>query len=190
MPKTLMGKGKGHFIAHLLRGALVIGIILSFIQGKGDHALFLILGLAGSGIIYYVTSSWIQGIGEWMDVLFALLVVFDTLLGVGLGFYNNIPGWDVATHYTTSLFLGVGALLLLERAYPAMLFQTKKELVVMAMVLFSLGIGGLWEISEFWADYFFNTSSQISLTNTMQDLMVDGIAGGVVGILWVGQRRE
>jgi hypothetical protein len=124
-----------------------------------------------------------------MDLLFSLLVVFNNLLGLAFAFYYTIPGWDIVTHYTTSLFLAVSALILLQKAYPQLLMQAPPILVVLAMILFALGLGSLWEIGEFVSDYLRGTDFQHGLTNTMQDLIVDLIAGLVVGIAWVKSRK-
>ena len=127
--------------------------------------------------------------GIYLDVLFALLIVFNNLFGLVLDYYHTVPGWDIATHYTTSLFLAVSALVVLERGYSQMLKQVPKLAVVFAVTLFALGLGGLWEIGEFASDYLRGTDFQQGLTNTMQDLIVDLAAGIVVGSAWAWKRK-
>lgn len=182
--------GVGHTIAWGLRAILLIGMSGYLLEGKFVLAGILLMSFAGSGLIYYVCRHYFGKTGEYLDVLFALLVVFNNYFGVVLDFYHTVPGWDIATHYTTSLFLGVTALVLMQRAYAVVLVEAPPVIVVMAMILFSLGLGGVWEIGEFVSDFLRGTNFQQGLVNTMQDLIIDGVSGTVVGIAWVRTRRK
>lgn len=179
----------GHIIAWGLRALLLIGALYFLLQG--DWAVFgiLLFSLGATGLVHYITQHYLGQTGQWMDLMFSLLVVFNNLLGLGFAFYYTVPGWDIVTHYTTSLFLAVSALILLQKAYPQLLMQAPKVLVVLAMIMFSLGLGSLWEIGEFASDYLRGTDFQHGLTNTMQDLIVDMIAGLIVGIAWVNRKK-
>ena len=153
--------------------------------GRLDFAFILFVSLVLSAGVNYVSQRVFGKTGEYFDVLFALLLVFNNLFGLTFDFYHTVPGWDIATHYTTSLFLAVAALLLLQKAYPQLLMQATPILIVMAILLFSVGLGGIWEIGEYAADVLKQSTFQGGLDNTMQDLIVDAIAGLVVGIAWV-----
>ncbi len=179
----------GHTIAWGLRALLALGALYFLFQG--DWAVFgiLLFSLGATGLVHYITKHYLGKTGSWMDLMFSLLVVFNNLFGLGFAFYYTVPGWDIVTHYTTSLFLAVSALILLQKAYPQLLIQAPKVLVVLAMVMFALGLGALWEIGEFASDYLRGTDFQHGLTNTMQDLIVDLIAGLVVGVAWVKSRK-
>lgn len=180
-----MEKGTGHTIAWGLRALLGGGAIYFLLNGNWSLFGILLLALGGSGIVHYITKHYFGNTGEWMDLLFGVLVVFNNLLGLGFDFYHTVPGWDVATHYTTSLFLAVSALILIQKGYPQFLANAPHALVGGALILFSLGLGGLWEIGEFLSDYFRGTDFQQGLVNTMQDLIVDMMAGLIVGYAWV-----
>lgn len=182
-------KHPGHALAWGLRTLLVIGVLVELVQGHWANTGILLMSVGASGIVYYLAKHWLGETGQYLDLLFALLVVFNNLLGLVLDFYHTVPGWDIATHYTTSLFLAVSALIIAQKAHPHFLLNEKPLLIVFFMVIFSLGLGGLWEIGEFSADYLRGTDFQHGLTNTMQDLMIDAIAGLIVGIAWVRARR-
>lgn len=177
--------GAGHLAAWGIRGILLLGMIGFLLEGKLILAGILLMSFAASGLIYYVCKHYFGKTGEYLDVLFALLVLFNNYFGVVLDFYHTVPGWDIATHYTTSLFLAVSALVLMQRAYAVVLAEAPSAIIVMAMVLFSLGLGGMWEIGEFVSDYLRGTDFQQGLVNTMQDLIVDMFAGLIVGVAWV-----
>lgn len=179
----------GRTIALGLRGILLLGLVWALMQGRLDY-----VGILGASVIASAAVGWVQRryfgpMGIYLDVLFALLIVFNNLFGLVFDFYHTVPGWDIATHYTTSIFLAVSALVLLERGYPQMLKQVPKPAVVFAVALFALGLGGLWEIGEFSSDFLRSTDFQQGLTNTMQDLIVDLVAGIVVGSAWAWKRK-
>ena len=181
---------KGHEAAWVLRGLLGGGALYAITQESAFGAGLLLLSLGVSGLMYYVCRHFLEKTGAWMDTLFTLLLVFNNLFGLFLGFYHTVPGWDIATHYTTSAFLGVGALILMQKAYPSVMTHAPAPAVVMGVLLFSLGLGGIWEIGEFASDYLRGTNFQHGLVNTMQDLIVDGIAGLIVGIAWVKRKKK
>ena len=180
----------GHLLAWGLRALVLLAMLGFALEGKFVLAGIMLMSFAGSGIIYYICKHYFGSTGQYMDLLFALLVVFNNYFGLVLDFYHTVPGWDIATHYTTSAFLAVTALVLMQRAYGVVLLEAPPVLVVMAMILFSLGLGSIWEIGEFTSDYLRSTTFQQGLVNTMQDLIIDGIAGLVVGIAWVKTRKK
>ncbi len=179
----------GRIIALGLRGVLLLGIIWALLQGRLDYVGILGVSVIASAIVGWIQRRFFGPMGIYLDVLFALLIVFNNLFGLVLDYYHTVPGWDIATHYTTSLFLAVSALVVLERGYSQMLKQVPKLAVVFAVTLFALGLGGLWEIGEFASDYLRGTDFQQGLTNTMQDLIVDLAAGIVVGSAWAWKRK-
>lgn len=182
--------GNGHVLAWALRGILLIGMMGFLLEGKLVFAGILLMSFAASGLVYYACKHYFGETGEYLDVLFALLVLFNNFFGLVLDFYHTVQGWDIATHYTTSAFLAVSALVLMQRAYGVVLAEAPQIIIVMAMILFSLGLGAAWEIGEFASDFLQGTDFQHGLTNTMQDLMIDGAAGVVVGVAWVRTRRK
>ncbi len=174
-----------------------MGITRSFTRGIGLEFYPRKMGLCGN-FSCKCDCILFGGVGEerffgpsgvYLDLMFALLIVFNNLFGLVLDFYHTVLGWDIATHYTTSLFLGVSALVLLERGFPQMLKQVPKPAVIFGVLMFSLGLGALWEIGEFASDILRGTDFQHGLINTMQDLIVDMVAGIVVGVAWVLKRR-
>ncbi|MFH0970189.1 MAG: hypothetical protein V1776_01885 [Candidatus Diapherotrites archaeon] len=176
---------QGHALGWGLRALLGAGILYFALNGKWEMVGILLMSLGASGIAYYVCKHFLGNTGQWMDALFSLLLVFNNLLGLGFDFYHTIPGWDITTHYTTSVFLAVSALVLMQKAYPQLLKEAPPLLIVVGMILFSLGLGAVWELGEFSSDFLRGTDFQGGLTNTMQDFLVDMIAGLVVSIAWI-----
>jgi hypothetical protein len=180
----------GTIIAWALRAMLLIALVNSGLHAEWDNVFILGTSFVGSVLVYAIGERAFGLRGYWMDVLFALLLVDNNLLGLVYGFYQTVPGWDIATHFTTSLFLAVSALTLAEQTFPVIVNHKNGMLVVIGILLFSLGLGALWEMGEFLSDFFRGTTFQGGLLNTMQDLMVDGIAGLLVGITHLFSRPK
>lgn len=178
----------GKWLAWGMRGVLLLGLAWSLTQGRWDYAGILAASAIASYLVGWLEHRFFGPSGVYLDLLFTLLILFNNLFGMVLDFYHTVPGWDIATHYTTSLFLGVSALVLLERGFPQMLKQVPKPAVVFGVLMFSLGLGSVWEIGEFASDFLRGTDFQHGLVNTMQDLIVDMAAGIVVGTAWAWKK--
>ncbi|MEK6902462.1 MAG: hypothetical protein AABX02_02650 [archaeon] len=179
----------GFVLAWGLRATMALGIVYFLVQQQWSNVGIMLVSLGASGLAYYVMKHYVGESGQYMDLMLALLIVFNNLLGLAFDFYHTVPYWDIATHYTTSLFLAVSALILLQKAHPQLVYNEKPIVIGMAIMLFALGLGGLWEIGEFLSDFFRQTDFQHGLQNTMQDLIVDLVAGLVVGFAWTQRKK-
>lgn len=125
------------------------------------------------------------------------LFAFDALvLGDALNFYGKYPWWDSFLHFHSGIILSFVALWVID-----ILMENNKKYIYLNkyflsifIVMFSLGIGAIWEICEYTCDEFFHTNSQQymettkgtltssqdvplkghdALNDTMKDLMLD-----------------
>lgn len=125
------------------------------------------------------------------------LFAFDALvLGDALNFYGKYPWWDSFLHFHSGIILSFVAFWLIDllmekdRKY----IYLNKYFLSLFIVMFSLGVGGIWEICEYTCDEIFHTNSQQymettegtlvgsediplkghdALNDTMKDLMLD-----------------
>lgn len=104
------------------------------------------------------------------EVVFLLaLSVAGEVLGNVWGFYRAFPAYDIVTHF-------VGGALVSSIAIK-FLYRHLKHHSYVTNIVFTLGIGALWEILEFSLDLVFGLGMQPSLADTMVDLvMVTGAA--------------
>lgn len=129
-------------------------------------------------------------------VLLAIAFAFSSLfLGEVHGYYLRYWWWDIALHTSSGFLLGIVGFLLAhilnetERVGLTM----KPGFVAFFAFVFSLSIGTLWEIFEYIMDTLFGMNMQkpmfndpSGLTDTMWDLIVDGIGGLVIAVLGYG----
>lgn len=131
--------------------------------------------------------------------LSAMIVVFcfvSLVLGDGLDFYGRFPWWDSVLHGFSGLILSMVALWLIHviMAKNDKYIYFNKYFLCLFLVMFSLGMGALWEIMEYLSDSILGTNSQqfmltttgsiitpedeplcghAALHDTMKDLMFD-----------------
>ena len=125
--------------------------------------------------------------------LMAILFVFASLfLGELHGYYTRYWWWDVALHTTSGLLLGVFGFLLVYilNEDDRVEFNMKPRFVALFALMFSVGLGAIWEIFEYSMDTIFGMDMQkemlgdvSGLTDTMWDLIVDTIGALIVALI-------
>ncbi|MEG0592827.1 MAG: hypothetical protein RR512_05895 [Coprobacillus sp.] len=137
-----------------------------------------------------------------LDIYFVLFAFCGFILGDVFNFYGRYPYWDAVLHAFSGVILAYAGFLIidfLDKEYTIPLSFNPKFICV-AVVLFSLSLGAVWEIAEFLIDDMFKTNSQQymkstdgtligetdiplegheALRDTMNDLMLD-FGGAIV----------
>lgn len=107
-------------------------------------------------------------------VFLFLVFVFVQAISGPLDLYNRLPAYDIMTHFIGAAFVcSITTRFFLRHMTRHPYFSS---------VLATLGIAAIWEMLEFFSDYFLGTRTQASLQDTMGDL-TDGLAAAVVFVL-------
>lgn len=180
--KEKIGIGLAYFMQFLMLALVFIALIhkdvVGVINGLGALVVtFLPLMLRRK---WRVTLPWTLN----------LLIVFSLYLhsaGMILGWYMTIPFYDKFGHFVGSLsvaLLGFTLEIIFEKYS-----QTKinKRHVILFIILFTMALGAIWEITEFSVDKIFGTMGQHGLDDTMWDLICD-LFGAIVLALIVDIR--
>ncbi|MDY6965125.1 MAG: hypothetical protein SVM80_04040 [Halobacteriota archaeon] len=118
-----------------------------------------------------------------------LLMASALLLHVGgyiFGVYNLIPGYDTITHFFSSIFVSFMAFVIiyiLDEYWEGLRMDTYAMGFV--VIIFTMAMGAVWELFEWAVDSLFGIDLQWGLQDTMMDLLVDSIAGVIMGIVGV-----
>ena len=126
---------------------------------------------------FNVTLSW--GL-NFLIVLSLYLHVGGGVQGWYILFY---PFYDKVAHLVASITLAVivfVAAVIMDR-YTEM--KMSSPMIIFFVVILTMSLGALWEIAEFLSDQIFGTQLQISLEDTMYDLMCDLVGGIFIGVL-------
>ena len=117
---------------------------------------------------------------------FLLAFVISLHIWGGVLHLYAIPYYDKFAHFLASAIIAFFALIVI---YVLDTFSTRihMDLIMVGffIAIFTVAIGAMWEIAEFISDQIFSNGipiAQISLHNTMTDLITDSIAGIMVGI--------
>jgi hypothetical protein len=167
-----------------LQGLLIVGIAAAAFQGQW-------LAAFTTGLILLVTLLPLMA-GKKLDVYIppeleglAVLFVFASLfLGEVHGYYLRFWWWDLVLHTASGLLLGILGFLLVYvlNEKPDLGIDMKPGFVALFAFMFSLGLGALWEIFEFWMDSAVGTTMQKSLRDTMFDLIVDALGALAISL--------
>lgn len=110
-------------------------------------------------------------------VVFACHVVLLLLLNT----YNIFPNIDILMHYLGGLSMGYSCLLGLMFLQRDKLISSLDMIIELALIFTSVAtIAVFWEFGEFTIDHVLGKNVQVSLANTMQDLLM-----GILGALTV-----
>ena len=177
----------------LLKAALLIGAVLSFIRGNYEVAAITL------GIIFIPFLPVLLGRRFQVKIppefeLLAVVFIFASLfLGEVRGYYLRFWWWDIVLHTGAGFLFGILGFLLVH------VLNEKKEIeldlkpgfVALFAFVFAIAFGTLWEIFEFTVDQIFGTNMQKSgLIDTMWDLIVNGVGALVISILGWGYLRK
>lgn len=167
-----------------LQSLLIVGMAAAAFQGQWLAAfatgLILLVTLlpllAGRKLAVYIPPE-LEGL--------AVLFVFASLfLGEVHGYYLRFWWWDLVLHTASGLLLGILGFLLVYvlNEKPDLGLDMKPGFVALFAFMFSLGLGALWEIFEFWMDSAVGTTMQKSLRDTMFDLIVDALGALAISV--------
>jgi hypothetical protein len=167
-----------------LQSLLIVGIVAAIFQRQWLTAF-------ATGLILLVTLLPLVA-GRTLDVFIppeleglAVLFVFASLfLGEVHGYYLRFWWWDLVLHTASGLLLGILGFLLVYvlNEKPDLGIDMKPGFVALFAFMFSLGLGALWEIFEFWMDSAVGTTMQKSLRDTMFDLIVDALGALAIAL--------
>lgn len=127
---------------------------------------------------YHISLPWIT----------ELLIAFALSLHVwgGVLHFYSIPYYDKIAHFMVSSIVAFFALViiyLLDVYWEGLSMDL--FMIGFFIVIFTIAIGTLWEVGEFFSDQIFvgAPKAQLGLNDTMMDLVYDGLAGVIVGIV-------
>lgn len=172
-------------VAWVLRSLIVFTIVLHIYHGAWLYSLLCLLAL-----ILIMTPSILARTNQVnlpieIELVVLWWLVADMTFGRLMGLYQNSIWYDKVIHLGNSGLFGLIAFLAIYTLKMTDRLQTGFMINLLAIFLFTLGLGALWEIFEFISDLIFHEGAQGSLlmsplNDTMWDLILDGL-GGIIG---------
>ena len=151
--------------------------------------LAILASLVAISFPSFISGGRIKSLPIEFEVILFVMVILQFVIGETLNFYENVPYFDKFVHFTLPFFLGYIASIIAYTMHTNGLLRTGPISTLFVTVIFTLGIGAIWEIFEYLCDVFLGTYLQGSITadpitDTMNDLIVDFL-GGIFGALVV-----
>lgn len=110
-----------------------------------------------------------------LETSFVIFAFCGFILGDVFDFYGKIPIWDDILHTLSGILLAIVGLVLIGSFVDSQKFPISLSpiFVSIAVVLFSLSLGALWEIGEYVYDDIFGTNTQQFMKTTSGSITDD-----------------
>jgi len=140
-------------------------IIASLLLSLFTDNYLLILGF----IPLLSVSLIIRKYNKNLEFVYLIFLFFSYILGFTFDFYNRFYYYDAIVHSMFGLIASIYALPLLNILKH---YNKKNKLFnTIFIIILTLSLAGFWEIIEFTMDKLFNTNMQLTLNNTMKDII-------------------
>ena len=178
----------------------VAGESARFVRTRSDYTLMLIqclLGLAVMSLPSVLARKWKLMLPSFIHVLYYAFLYCAIFLGEVFSFYYLVPHWDTILHSFSGAMLAALGFILVDHLNKDehVRVSLSPAFVALFAFCFALALGGVWEIYEYLADGLLGLNMQkfiledgtvlsgrLALQDTMDDLIVDAIAAGVVSL--------
>jgi hypothetical protein len=184
MRKNIFHLG-GIILSYFLKILMIILLIISIFNAQLEWIFGCSLGLFLSLIPTILKNNYKIHLPLILDILITL-ALFLHIGGILLEGYNSIPQYDTLTHFVSSFiiaFLSLVSIYILDEFWDGL--KMDKYAMAFIVVILTISLGVVWELSEWSSDIVFGTYEQWGYNDTIKDLFVDMIAGIVVAILGI-----
>lgn len=172
----------------LPRVVILATAIVQMVRGDVFYGAFCMLALAITLVPAIYARSADARVPLALELALLALMIMDMTLGNTLGLYRQWAWFDKAMHVSSAALLGVIAFLAIYVLHLMARTRFHPWLDGVAILLVTLGLGALWEITEYGVDRVLDRRTQsapsmAAIDDTMLDLALDA-AGGVIGAVF------
>lgn len=195
---NLTGTKIHQYITIFLKATLIIGAGLALYQGRFQATAEILVILSITFLPLLLGKRFQVRIPHEFE-LFAVVFIYASLfLGEIHGYYTRYWWWDMVLHAGSGLLLGILGFLMVYVLNEKEDIELELNPGFMALFafVFAIALGVIWELFEFSMDQIFGMNMQkpmfndpSGLTDTMWDLIIDGIGAGIISVLGYGYLR-
>ncbi len=134
--------------------------------------------------IPFIIRLWIVG-----------FIFFTLFLGEIGRFYEYVFLWDKFLHFQSGFLISTSGYILIYTLnnHEKRALRLSPLFITLFAISFSLAFGVIWEVLEFAVDSVFGTTWQGGNTDTMMDLIADGLGAiilSAIGYIWMNKHRR
>lgn len=178
-----------HYILLLIRVSLVVAMGIMVLRGDWENFFFSGLTLALAFLPELIERKFKINLPIEFELVIVSFNYLSWFAGEALNAYENFWWWDTMLHVSSGLILGFAAFLVIYTGLRRKEIHLTPRMVALLVFLVGIGFGAIWEIFEFAMDQLFGLNMQrlqTGVTDTMKDLIVDGLGAMIMG--YVGAR--
>ncbi len=183
------------FLYYGMRFLVFVATCIFLWRGDYETALATLVVIILMTIPSFLKDRHLLSLPFILDFAIVLFIFLTVFLGAIGKFYEEVPFWDKFLHFQSGLLLGASGYIVvyLLNAHKKFTIDVSPGFLTMFSVTFSLAIGVLWEIFEFSGDAYYGSHWQGGNTDTMWDLIANGIGAiiiSTVGYFWMYRHRR
>lgn len=183
------------FIYRLMIAVVLFVLILFIYRKEWELILSTIFVLA----LMFTPSILKRKYRVYIPFIIRLWIVGFIFLTLFLGeigrFYESISLWDKFLHLQSGFLLSTSGYILIYTLnnHEKRKLQLSPFFITLFAISFSLALGVIWEVIEFAVDSGGGTTWQNGNTDTMIDLIADGVGSLIlsfIGYLWMNKHKR
>ncbi|MBU2577195.1 MAG: hypothetical protein KKF50_05760 [Nanoarchaeota archaeon] len=178
-----MNEKVGAILSYILQALIFVYILIGILERNYLPVIEGVIALFITFLPLILKKRW----GIHLPASLNLLIVLSLYLhaeGRLLSFYTLFyPYYDKISHFVgsaTVALLGFAMVIIIDRFTK---INLNKKAIIFFIIIFTMAIGGFWEILEFTSDSFLGTTHQSNLTDTMLDLIFDLVGGIFIAMI-------
>ena len=144
-------------------------------------AIFVLACILGSFILIRLNKKYSQLFSDSIVIILIIFIMFSILFGTCFNMYDRFIRYDDFLHLWSGIIsCSIAYLVFVNLGKYEVDNNMRKIFFVTYMIMFAIGVSGIWELIEFFLDEFFAANCQAGgLVDTMVD-MFDGLIGTIV----------
>ena len=171
---------KSFLTLYAIWGSLGIAVIYDAINQNWLNVFISISTLLLTLVPFLLQNRYRFYIPIGFTATIAFFIFSAIFLGEVHNFYETFWWWDTALHGINGIGFGLIGVVILLLLYRGEKIKAHPNILFLLSFFFALAIGTIWEIFEFSMDQLFGFNMQKNgLNDTMWDLIVDAIGGGI-----------
>jgi hypothetical protein len=176
----------GTVVSYILKAIIVIFFISAIWRNNWIIAFGCFAGIMFTILLPIVLKLKFNITLPWILDLMITVAFFIHICGDVLYAYDTIPSYDKIAHFVSACVVALVVLIavyILNEYWGGL--QADKYGTAFVVIITTVAMGVVWEFREWSADALFGMQTQLSLEDTMTDLLVNALGGVFIAIVGI-----
>jgi len=176
----------GTVVSYILKAVIVIFFLSAIWRNDWIIAFGCFAGIMFTILLPIVLKLKFSITMPWILDLMITVAFFIHICGDVLYAYDTIPSYDKIAHFVSACVVALVVLIavyILNEYWGGL--QADKYGTAFVVIITTVAMGVVWEFREWSADALFGMQTQLSLEDTMTDLLVNALGGVFIAIVGI-----